>query len=240
MRWLVGMGEACVLNGTIMYVSFWYVYDELALRSAIFFSVWSISGVFNGLLSYAIMRRMDGKNGWASWQWIFFIEGVSGLQLWCGWAAMLTLVRQIIPIAYALVFIALLPNLPERPGFWFSAREKEVLVRRARRAHNTENAKLRLPLVWETFKDPKILAMSKLFLRLVCILAPVRCAQKFKTWFELTAGDCRHCRRLQHLLAHLDGGLPPRHLGRKIPPPARAAGRSDLARVSGMRATSLS
>lgn len=77
LRWLVGMSEAFVITGTIMYVSFWYKYDEIALRAAIFFSTWAISGVFNGLISYAIMHHLEGKNGWKSWQWIFLIEGVS-------------------------------------------------------------------------------------------------------------------------------------------------------------------
>jgi hypothetical protein len=60
----------------VLYLSFWYTYKELALRGAIFQSVSSIAGAFNGLLSYGIAKDLGGVNGWASWRWIFFVEGV--------------------------------------------------------------------------------------------------------------------------------------------------------------------
>ena len=76
LRLFVGIAEAFV-QGAILYLSFWYTYKELALRGAIFQSVSSLAGAFNGLLSYGIAKDLKDVNGWQPWQWIFLVEGVS-------------------------------------------------------------------------------------------------------------------------------------------------------------------
>jgi MFS family permease len=75
LRALVGIAET-FSQGAVFYLSFWYTYKELALRGAIFQSLASIAGAFNGLLSYGIAMSLGGKNGWSAWRWIFLIEGV--------------------------------------------------------------------------------------------------------------------------------------------------------------------
>jgi MFS family permease len=75
MRLFVGIAEAFT-QGATLYLSFWYTNQELATRGAIFQSVSSLAGAFNGLLAYAIAKELGGHKGWASWKWIFFVEGV--------------------------------------------------------------------------------------------------------------------------------------------------------------------
>lgn len=67
-RTLVGASEAFI-QGSILYLSFWYPYNELATRGAILYSGVALAGTFNGLLAYLIETNLDGVNGWNAWQW---------------------------------------------------------------------------------------------------------------------------------------------------------------------------
>ncbi|KAF4762116.1 hypothetical protein N7455_001423 [Penicillium solitum] len=129
-RFLVGVAEAFVQGG-VFYLSFWYEYSELATRGAIFYSMSTLAGAFNGLIAYGITKDLDGANGWRAWRWIFLIEGI-------------------MPCAFAFIVLFFLPASPEALKFGFSPEEKAQVVRRARNAHNTSEAKLqikRIPLV---------------------------------------------------------------------------------------------
>ncbi|KAJ5260497.1 hypothetical protein N7478_012102 [Penicillium angulare] len=130
LRFLIGAAEAFVQGG-VFYLSFWYQYDELATRGAIFYSMSTLAGAFNGLIAYGIEKDMDGIRGWRAWRWIFLIEGL-------------------MPCVAAFFVLFLLPNSPETLRFGFTAEEKALVVRRSRRAHNTSEARLELkkiPLV---------------------------------------------------------------------------------------------
>lgn len=114
-----------------MDLSFWYQYRELATRGAIFYSMSTLAGAFNGLIAYGIEKDMDGLRGWRAWRWIFLIEGV-------------------MPCVAAFFVIFLLPNSPETLRFGFTPEEKTLVIRRSRRAHNTSEARLeirKIPLV---------------------------------------------------------------------------------------------
>ncbi|GME33902.1 MFS transporter [Neofusicoccum parvum] len=134
-RALVGAAEAFI-QGTILYLSFWYRYNELALRGAIIYSTVALAGSFNGLLAYAIQMTLDGANGWSAWQWIFLIEGC-------------------VPIAWAFVILGLLPQTPENIRWGFTAEEKEVVLQRSRASHNTGDSKIRPKLIFKLLADPK-------------------------------------------------------------------------------------
>lgn len=121
-RVFVGVTEAFV-QGAVFYLSFWYPYDELATRGAIFFSMSTVAGAFNGLIAYAVQTSLDGKGGWRAWRWLFLIEGI-------------------IPVGWAFFVIFLLPNTPEKVRFGFTEEEKQIIVRRSRRAQNTGESKI--------------------------------------------------------------------------------------------------
>ncbi|KAK5094686.1 hypothetical protein LTR70_003924 [Exophiala xenobiotica] len=62
-RVLVGASEAFV-SGAVFYLSFWYPYDELATRGAIYFSMAALAGAFNGLIAYAVTQNLAHANEW--------------------------------------------------------------------------------------------------------------------------------------------------------------------------------
>lgn len=74
-RALLGLVEGPMFPGIVLYLSFFYTREELALRVALFFSTASLSGAFSGLLAAAI-ENMDGIGGKAGWCWIFILEGL--------------------------------------------------------------------------------------------------------------------------------------------------------------------
>ncbi|KAI0010755.1 putative pantothenate transporter [Xylariaceae sp. FL0662B] len=134
-RALVGAAEAFI-QGSILYLSFWYRYDELATRGAIVYSTSALAGSFNGLLAYAIQLNLDGAGGLSAWQWIFLIEGI-------------------VPVAWAFVILFLLPSTPETVKWGFKAEEKELVIRRSRASHNTGDGKIRPKLILKLLLDAK-------------------------------------------------------------------------------------
>lgn len=121
-RTFVGVTEAFA-QGSVFYLSFWYPYNELATRGSIFFSMATVAGAFNGLIAYAVQKNINGQNGWLAWRWIFLIEGV-------------------IPAGWAFVILFLLPHTPEKIKFGFTEEEKQLIIRRSRRAQNTGESKI--------------------------------------------------------------------------------------------------
>ncbi|CAJ2512058.1 Uu.00g076830.m01.CDS01 [Anthostomella pinea] len=122
LRFLIGAAEAFVQGG-VFYLSFWYEYRELATRGAIFYSMSTVAGAFNGLIAYAIAVDLDGVNGWRAWRWIFLVEGV-------------------LPCGFAFVVLALLPASPSKLRWGWKPEEKEYVVQKALRSHNTTEARL--------------------------------------------------------------------------------------------------
>ncbi|KAH9905139.1 putative pantothenate transporter [Xylariomycetidae sp. FL2044] len=135
LRTLTGAAEAFV-QGTILYLSFWYRYDELAFRGAIIYSTSALAGSFNGLIGYAIQKNLHGYNGWSAWQWIFFIEGL-------------------VPIAWSFVIFFTLPPTPETVRLGFTPEEKTLVLRRSRAAHNTGRGQIRSALIGRLLLDYK-------------------------------------------------------------------------------------
>ncbi|KAI0169101.1 putative pantothenate transporter [Hypoxylon sp. FL1284] len=133
LRFLIGGAEAFVQGG-VFYLSFWYQYHEYATRGAFVSGMSTLAGAFNGLIAYAIAKNLDGKNGWRAWRWIFLIEGIA-------------------PVAFSFVVLALLPSHPSQVRWGFSAEEKEHIMRRSARAHNTSEARLRPSHIFRIMLD---------------------------------------------------------------------------------------
>lgn len=64
----------------VVYLTFFYTKQELALRTAYLFVSAAIAGSLGGLLAYGI-GFMDGIAGYSGWRWIFIIEGVPTVAL---------------------------------------------------------------------------------------------------------------------------------------------------------------
>lgn len=134
LRVFTGAAEAFV-HGTLIYLTFWYRYDELATRGAWFDATAALAGAFNGILGNTIQVNLDGKNGWRAWRWLFLIEGI-------------------VPIGWGFVVVALLPGTPESVRRIFSPAEKDILIRRSRSAHNTGESKIRPKAMLQVLADP--------------------------------------------------------------------------------------
>ncbi|KAM3416385.1 hypothetical protein BST61_g7983 [Cercospora zeina] len=74
-RLLLGATEAGLFPGMVVYLTFFYTKNELALRTAYLFVSAAIAGSIGGLLAYGI-GFMDGLAGYSGWRWILIIEGI--------------------------------------------------------------------------------------------------------------------------------------------------------------------
>ncbi|GAA5966519.1 hypothetical protein JCM8115_002703 [Rhodotorula mucilaginosa] len=74
-RLILGLCEAGLFPGTVLYLSMFYRRHELQTRISLFFSAASLAGAFSGLLAAAIVK-LDGKGGQEGWRWIFYLEGL--------------------------------------------------------------------------------------------------------------------------------------------------------------------
>jgi MFS family permease len=87
---------------------------------------------------------LNGKNGWLAWRWIFLIEGV-------------------MPIVFGLLLFVFLPSTPEKARFGFSQADKDLAVKRSRRAHNPEDAKLRPQKILPVLLNPVFWFLNFIF-----------------------------------------------------------------------------
>ncbi|KAI1375289.1 putative pantothenate transporter [Hypoxylon crocopeplum] len=133
LRFLIGGAEAFVQGG-VFYLSFWYQYSEYATRGAIVSSMSTLAGAFNGLIAYAIVKDLDGANGWRAWRWIFLIEGI-------------------VPIAFSFVVLFLLPSSPQHLKWGFTEEEKKHIIQRSARAHNTAEPRIKYTQIWKVMLD---------------------------------------------------------------------------------------
>ncbi|KAI1475625.1 MFS general substrate transporter [Daldinia eschscholtzii] len=133
LRFLIGAAEAFVQGG-VFYLSFWYQYSEFATRGAILASMSTIAGAFNGLIAYAIDTGLDGVNGWRAWRWIFLIEGVA-------------------PMVFSLVVFFFMPSSPQHLKYGFTEAEKQHIIQRSSKAHNTEEGSVQFKQIWAVLLD---------------------------------------------------------------------------------------
>lgn len=74
-RVLLGVLEAGLFPGFMVYLSIFYSKREMALRTGYLLSSAAVAGAFGGLLAYGI-GFMDGIRGLRGWRWIMIIEGI--------------------------------------------------------------------------------------------------------------------------------------------------------------------
>ncbi|KAF2691935.1 retrograde regulation protein 2 [Lentithecium fluviatile CBS 122367] len=98
LRFLVGVTEAPYFPGCIFFLSCWYTRKELPSRIATFYSGYTLSSAFGGLIAAGIVDGMEGLGGYPSWRWIFIIEGA-------------------LTILMAFAGYLLLPNYPSNTSF---------------------------------------------------------------------------------------------------------------------------
>ncbi|KAH8691151.1 retrograde regulation protein 2 [Talaromyces proteolyticus] len=139
-RFILGLCEAFVQTGFI-YLSLWYRPDEIALRAALFYLSTPLAGAVSGLISYGVAKNLAGVHGYASWQWLFIVEGVP-------------------TIAWGVLTFFSLPGRPEvvaeKGSFLFSdASERQLILQRVTEAQNSIHVKFVPGQVLKALKDPK-------------------------------------------------------------------------------------
>ncbi|USW52020.1 Putative major facilitator superfamily, MFS transporter superfamily [Septoria linicola] len=75
-RLLLGVFEAGLFPGLVVYLTIFYNKSNIGLRTALLFATSAFSGAAGGLVSFAI-GYMDGVGGWSAWRWIFAINGIA-------------------------------------------------------------------------------------------------------------------------------------------------------------------
>ncbi|KFZ15697.1 hypothetical protein V502_05440 [Pseudogymnoascus sp. VKM F-4520 (FW-2644)] len=141
LRLLLGCGQAYV-QFLVIYISLWYKRDEVAFRTAIFFSCSTISGGFSVLIAYGIQNHLTfAKTGRAPWSWLFIIEGC-------------------VAIGIGIIAFVLLPRLPDdlqkngKKHWLFTKEEIDIAVVRFA-SYNTAHEKVKPAQFLEVIKDPK-------------------------------------------------------------------------------------
>ncbi len=107
LRFLLGVAEAGLFPGVILYLTYWYPSNRRGGIIALFMTGIPIAGVIGGPLSGWILVSMSGVQGLAGWQWMFLIEAVPSLVL-------------------GAVVLAFLDNGIDRAA-WLTSDEKAVL-----------------------------------------------------------------------------------------------------------------
>lgn len=147
-RFLLGVFEAGFFPGVILYFTYWYPAARRGQVIATFMSATTIISVLAGPMCGAILKYMDGLNGWHGWQWLFLLQGLP--------AAVLGVV----------VFVV----LKDKPGDagWLSASEKALLQRDLAQSSGPADAaahgKGPLKLL---LRDPKVYALSLVYFLLL-------------------------------------------------------------------------
>ncbi|MGU3538945.1 MFS transporter [Methylobacterium sp. A54F] len=81
LRFLLGVAEAGLFPGVILYLTYWFPAARRGSIIAMFMTGIPIAGLIGGPLSGWIMHSMSGAYGLAGWQWMFLIEALPSFLL---------------------------------------------------------------------------------------------------------------------------------------------------------------
>ncbi|KAF9196870.1 hypothetical protein BGZ50_005944 [Haplosporangium sp. Z 11] len=79
-RFLLGITEAALIPGVLIYISMFYKRSEQTFRMALLQAFSSVAGAFGGLISCAT-GYLDGRLNIHGWQWIFIVESLPTVAL---------------------------------------------------------------------------------------------------------------------------------------------------------------
>lgn len=132
MRLLLGVAEAGLFPGVMLYLTYWFDREQRARATGYFLLGVCLANILSGPLGGALLE-MDGVLGWHGWQWLFVLEGLPA-------------------VALALVVWKKLPDGPASAP-WLSAADAKAIERRlaAERAAAPQQSKL-----GQMFRDRQI------------------------------------------------------------------------------------
>lgn len=80
LRFLLGVAEAGLIPGLMLYASYWIAPHRLGTFTSLMFVMAPIGGAVTALISGVILK-LDGAAGLAGWQWLFVLEGIPAILL---------------------------------------------------------------------------------------------------------------------------------------------------------------
>jgi ACS family tartrate transporter-like MFS transporter len=135
LRFLLGLAEAGFFPGIVLYLTYWIPARERARNGALFMTAAPVAMLVGAPLSEALLG-LDGRLGFAGWQWVFLVEGLPA-------------------VALGVLALVVLTDRPEEARWldpegraWLSAemaRERDLRV-----AHGGS---------WSSLLDPKLLVL---------------------------------------------------------------------------------
>ncbi|KAH7329636.1 major facilitator superfamily domain-containing protein [Stachybotrys elegans] len=147
-RLLLGLFEAGLFPGIMLYLTMFYHKRHISLRNAYFYSVSAISGAVGGLVALGIGELDDwdgveqGAGGWRGWRWIITVNGIP-------------------TVLTALVVPFILPNTPETAKFLTEEERHDLkTLREAEIGQTKSGQEMHKEDVMAGVKDWRIWALS--------------------------------------------------------------------------------
>jgi ACS family tartrate transporter-like MFS transporter len=130
LRFLLGVAEAGLFPGVVLYLTYWFPQERRARAIASFMAASPIAFIVVGPIS-SVLLTMDGIGGLKGWQWLFIIEGLPACLL-------------------AFLLLKLVPDGPQQ-ATWLSADEKRTIANRLAQEATTDQ-----PGFWSALCDPRL------------------------------------------------------------------------------------
>ncbi|KAI8665130.1 hypothetical protein NCS56_00948000 [Fusarium sp. Ph1] len=128
LRALLGVAQGGFIPEMILYLSYFYKGNELAVRLSIFYTAIPLTQIYGSLLAGGLLE-MRGVLGWGGWQWLFLIEGLICVLI--GIAAFFVMPPSITEPALAF-------KRPDGTNKWWTEEEEKILVNRLLRDDPTK------------------------------------------------------------------------------------------------------
>ncbi len=140
MRFLLGLAEAGLFPGILLYMTYWFPSDHRAKTTALFTMALPISVVIGGPLA-SVMLSIGDIGGMAPWRWTFIIGGIPAVLL--GILTWFTMASR--PISAA----------------WLSEQEKCLLLDRLRAEEHPDDQRHTRSL-WAALQDRRVILLALL------------------------------------------------------------------------------
>lgn len=142
LRFLLGMAEAGLLPGLLLYMTWWFPANRRARTTALLMLAIPLSIVIGGPLSGIILGipGLDGALGFKSWQWLFIIEGLPAI----------------------LVGLMVYKLMPDRPAdaHWLTSEEKAAIDAELNREGRSTGSHSHGSTLLEGLVSPPVLLLS--------------------------------------------------------------------------------
>ncbi len=134
LRLLLGVAEAGLLLGVLLYLTFWFPKAWLCRANSFFLAAYVAASVVGGPLASVILS-LNGVAGIRGWQWLFLLEGV-------------------VPLLLAIAVLLVLPDRPANAP-WLSDADKRLVAERIAQEDADKQTNLRRAL-----RDPRVFLLG--------------------------------------------------------------------------------